>query len=961
MKLVSWNVNGLRAAWNHGLSSFLSKYDADIYAFQETKVNTPFLMAEVEGYEAYWSFCDRKGYSGTMVLTRTKPINVFTDFCTCDEFNTEGRIITLEFDNFYLVNCYVPNSQASERRKDYRVEWDGYMSRYLLNLKQHKSVVVCGDFNVPISDKDIYGESYWQEWNTEGFQSEERDNLITLVNNGFVDTYRYIHPDEENRFTWWSNRLKKRDENKGWRLDYFFVSEDLCPFVEESNMLSDVYGSDHCPVMMEINLSENEKTERVPLREGRYTYQDLINFQELKIPYQHIKYTDLTKLWNSIDWKEAELNLQNMQMALAKSAYTGSPDLIDKWQKRIVMSINAKLLAVRHVSSTSAGAGVDKVKWSTPHEKMTAALSLDSKGYKAMPDRLLVIKSKNGKQRHIHIETYYDRAMQTLYSYALDPIAESWGDRKSFSYRKGRSAYDMHEYIKIAFSGENAPEWVLIADVKKCYENINHEWILRNIPMAKNVLSEFLNAGYVFAGDLFPMEVGVGIGCSISPIIANMSLNGLQEYIFSQLYPNGDIDYSNGNLLRYADDIIVAARTKETAENIKIIIKEFLRERGLQLSEEKSKIIHIKEGFTFMSRQYEKRGNDLIAKPSDYAIERFMTSLKDTISDYKGSQKSLIDKVNRKIDGWVTYHKITEADEAFRKMDVYVSALLLELCEKKHPKWNRERILEKYWYCDYQGRHYYALPNKREVRVKFMSDTLFYPYLPIKTGNNPYIDIEYFENRTNERQISSVTGVYRSIWDRQNGRCYYCGKPILRDEPKCLIEVDERKTSMVKRNAYIHKRCMDCSYEYIDLEYPPVSLNDLTDVLLRLDSPKKSVEDKHYALSEYFRQSDKHSITLTFREIENIIGDRLGNTAFRKEYWYRTGYGCISQCWLDNGYEIRNLYLEKKKRVVFRLTNPSKNTSSIVLPEVLRYQRVPVEAKYELENYFKYIIKKYGL
>ncbi len=962
MKLVSWNVNGIRAAWNHGLSSFLQKCDADIYAFQETKVNEPYFLAELEGYEAYWSFCDkRKGYSGTLVLTKTKPIDVTYDFGMCDDFNTEGRIITLEFENFYFINCYVPNSQSSERRKDYRAEWDRYLLQYLLHLKHHKSVIICGDFNVPISDKDIYDESNWQEWNSEGFQSEERDNLLSIVNNGFVDTYRYIYPEEANRFTWWSTRLQKRNENRGWRLDYFLVTDDLCPFVTESTMLSDVYGSDHCPVLMEINISENEKNERIPVRQGKYTYQDLLNFQTNKIAYQHIKFTDMTKLWNSIDWDEAEQQLQNMQMALAKSAYTNSPELIDKWQKRIVTSINSKLLAVRHVCSTSAGAGVDKVKWTTPHEKMSAALSLDSKGYHAMPDRMLVIRSKNGKQRHIHIETYYDRAMQTLYSYSLDPVAESWGDRKSFSYRKGRSAYDMHEYIKIAFSGEDAPEWVLIADVRKCYENISHEWILKNIPMAKSVLSEFLNAGYVFAGELFPMEVGVGIGCTISPIIANMVLDGLQNHLFSMLYPNGDIDYSDGNLLRYADDIIVSARTQETAEKCKLIIKGFLRERGLQLSEEKSKISHIDEGFTFMSRTYEKRGNMLIARPSDAAIERFMASLKDTISNHGGSQKSLIEKVNRKIDGWVTYHKITEADFAFRKMDVYISALLLELCEKKHPKWSRERILEKYWYVDYQGRHYYALPNKREIRIKFMADTLFYSYIPIKTGFNPYIDYDYFEKRTAERQIQSVTGIYRSIWNRQEGKCYYCGKPIYNDEPKTLIVSDERKTSIVKRHAYIHKKCMDCSFEYVDVDNIPSSLTELTDLLLKLDNPKSSTTSKFYELADYFRMCDKNTITLTFRQIEDIIGERLGNTAFRKEYWYRTGFGNISQCWLDNGYSIKNLHLDKRKRVVFRLNDTSKNTSSLIIPETLKYQRIPVEAKYELDNFMQYIVKKYGL
>ena len=961
MKIVSWNVNGIRAAWNHGLSGLFPKQNADIYAFQETKIDEPFLMAELEGYEAYWSFCDsRKGYSGTLVLTKQKPIKVTYSF-DGNDFDTEGRIITLEYDDFYFVNCYVPNSQSSSRRKDYRADWDRCLLLYLLELKRHKSVIVCGDFNVPISDEDIYDESNWQEWNAEGFQSEERDNLLGIANAGFVDTYRYIHPDTKNCFTWWSNRLRKRDENKGWRLDYFFVTEDLCPFVVESNMLSDVYGSDHCPIVMDITISESEKTEELPIRQGRYTYQDLLDFQEKKIPFHDIKFTDMTKLWNSIDWEYAELQLQKMQEALAKSAYTNSPDLIEKWQRRIVNSINAKLLAVKYVCSTSAGAGIDRVKWSTPHEKMSAALSLNPRGYKAMPDRLLLIRSKNGKQRRIHIETYYDRAMQTLYAYALDPVAESWGDRKSFAYRKGRSAYDMHEYIKIAFSGDDAPEWAVIADVTKCYENISHDWIMENIPMPKGVLSEFIHAGYVFGGQIFPTEVGVGIGCSISPIVANMVLDRLQEEIFEKLYPYGEIDYQNGNLLRYADDIIVSVRSEETGIKVLDIIKNFLRERGLKISTEKSKVIPVNNGFTFMSRAYTKRGNQLTAEPSTEAIERFMASLKDTVSDYKGSQKSLIEKLNRKIDGWVTYHKITEADSAFRKMDVYLSALLLELCEQKHPKWARDKILSKYWYVDYRGRHYYALPDKREIRVKFMADTLFYPYTPVKTNLNPYIDIDYMESRDAERKIQSVTGIYRSIWERQQGKCFYCGKAINRDDSKGLIEIDSSKASFVKRNAYVHKRCMDCSFEYVDVEYAPVSLDELRDLLLKLDNPTSNSQKSFYSLSEFFRTCDKNSVTLTFKQIEELIGQELGNSALRKEFWYRTGLGTISQCWLDNGYIIKALHLEDRRRVVLWLTGENKNTSSLAIPEVLKYQRIPVEAKYELENYFQYIIKKYGL
>ncbi len=961
MKILSWNVNGLRASWNHGLSALLQNTIADIYAFQETKVSEPFTVVELEGYEAYWSYCERKkGYSGTLVLTKFKPLSVSYELIN-PLFDTEGRIITLEFDTFFFVNCYVPNSQGSERRKDYRNEWDEQLHQHLLKLKRKKPVVICGDFNVSLSDEDIYESSSWQEKNAIGFLSEERDNLLKIIDSGFVDSYRLLHPDDKDKFTWWSNRLHKRNENKGWRLDYFFVTEGLSEDLRDAQILDTVYGSDHCPITIDINLVVEEKVDVVNVRQRACTYKDLLELQEKKIPLSQAHFSNLDALWKSIDWEMAESNLANMQMALAKAAYTNSFSLIEKWQKKIAYSIDAKLLAVRHVCETAAGSGVDRIIWTTAEDKMHAALTLTSKNYHAMPSRLLLIRSKNGKQRHIHIETYYDRAMQTLYSYALDPIAESWGDRKSFAYRKGRSAYDMHQYIVAAFSGEDAPEWAVIADVTKCYENISHEWILKRIPLVYSVLKEFLGAGYIFAGELFPMDVGIGIGCTISPIIANMSLDGLQEYIYKRLYPDGDIDYLDGNLLRYADDIIVSARSESRAMLIKHIVQEFLDERGLELSAEKSKIINVNDGFTFMSRTYEKKNNELFARPSDQSIERFMGSMKELIEGYKGSQKSLIESINKKIDGWVTYHKITDADDAFRKMDVYITALLIELCEQKHPKWVREKIISKYWYKDHDGRNYYSLPNKREIRVKFLTDTLYYRYKPVKTNFNPYIDLDYMESRSHDRQIHSASGIYRSIWNRQNGRCYYCGHPILADEVKTLVEVDASQNSFVRRMAYVHKRCIFGSFEVVDTDTAPSSMDDVMDLLLKLDGEKTVIAQKNYLLSEYFRASDKFSITLTFKQIEAIMDCQLGTSALRKEFWYRTGFGSISQCWIENGYEIYNLVLEGKRRVTFRLTSGNKQTSSLEIPEVLKYKRIPLDAKYELENYFDYIMKKYGL
>ena len=965
MRIISWNVNGIRASWSHGLSDFLDRYKADIYAFQETKTDEVIPMIEKAGYYAYWSFCTkRKGYSGTLCLTKRKPLNV-TYTMGVPDFDTEGRLITLEFEDFFFVNTYFPNSQHSEKRCDYRAMWDFLIIQYLMQLRYQKPVVMCGDFNVTVSDRDIYQENKWVQKNAEGFVSDERESLEAIINTGYVDTYRLKHPDEEGKYTWWSNRLFKRRENKGWRLDYFLVSEKLRSKVMESTMLTEVYGSDHCPIVLDLDtgIKKPQTKDTFGLFQLSYTYDDLLRYEANGVPMDYVKRTDMTTLWESIDWDAAEKHLEAMQMALAKSAYSRDPDRIEKWQKRIVYSIDAKLLAVRHVCASSPGAGVDMIKWKTPHEKMSAALSLTSKGYKAMPSRLLLVKSKNGKQRRIHIETYYDHAMQCLYAFALDPIAESWGDRKSYAYRKGRSTFDMNEHIKNSLSGENAPEWVFIGDIRKCYENISHDWIMKNIPMSQYVLKQFLEAGYVFAGEMFPMDTGIGIGCSISPIIANMTLDGMQDYVYSRLYPEGgEIDYANGNMVRYADDVLFTARTRETAQRIRDIVAEFLNERGLELSIEKCRIVNINETFDFMSRTYFKRNGQVFTKPSTPAMERFMTTMRETIENYTGSQKSLIEKINQKIDGWATYHKTGEADFEFRKMDIYINALLLDLSESKHPKWPREKVIDKYFMLDAKGRHRYALPNKKEVMVKALGDTILINYFPAKTKFNPYIDLEYLEIRTQDRQKKNVTGLYRTIWERQEGRCYYCGHRILFDEEKTVIEAEPDKARMALRMAYVHNRCIDSTVDYIDSEIPPSSINDVMELLEDLSEEKKPQGQKYMALSEYFRTCTKNSVTLTLKEIEDIMGDSLGLTSQRKEFWYRTGQGSISQCWLDNGYEIKTLHLEdERQRVTFRLTSRSKNTASIEIPEVLLYGRVPNDAKYEVENYLKHIVKKYGL
>ena len=251
MKFISWNVNGIRACLQKGFLDYFNEVDADIFCLQETKCQEGQVSLDLPGYHQYWNYAERKGYSGTAIFTKQEPLSVAYGMGIA-EHDTEGRVITLEFEKFFFVTVYTPNAQSELARIDYRMQWEDAFRAYLKGLEDTKPVIVCGDLNVAHKEIDLKNPK--TNRGNAGFSDEERGKFGELMDAGFIDTFRYFYPTLEGAYSWWSYRFKAREKNAGWRIDYFLVSQDLKDALVDSQIHKDILGSDHCPVMLEINL-----------------------------------------------------------------------------------------------------------------------------------------------------------------------------------------------------------------------------------------------------------------------------------------------------------------------------------------------------------------------------------------------------------------------------------------------------------------------------------------------------------------------------------------------------------------------------------------------------------------------------------------------------------------------------------------------------------------------------------
>lgn len=478
--------------------------------------------------------------------------------------------------------------------------------------------------------------------------------------------------------------------------------------------------------------------------------------------------------WNSINWKAVYKRISKLQTRITKATQRGNRNLVKKLQYLLTSSFDAKLLAVRKVTSNKGKrtSGVDRQLWSTPTAKYKAALSLNTKGYKASPlKRIYIEKKGKKKKRPLGIPTMYDRAIQALYAMALDPIAETTADNVSFGFRRKRSAHDAAQHIFNYSARNKGPQWILEGDIKGCFDNINHQWLTENIPIDERVLKQLLKAGFIYKRQLFPTDQGTPQGGILSPIMANITLDGIEKKIKETYWitPKGTIDAGYNkhkvNYTRYADDFIVSADSMETLNEIKEIITHHLTQRGLTLSEEKTRITNITNGFDFLGWNFRKYNGRIYIKPSINSIKKMKETIDTMIKTHQGkSQTELIKSLNPIITGWTNYHCKVCAKKTFTQIDNYIFLKLWKWAKRRHSNKSRKWIKNRYWQRTLFRNWLFSDGN---IQLKQASQTKIIRHRIIKFEAHPYLPqyqrYYYYRNKLRvqeENNYEAANGIF---------------------------------------------------------------------------------------------------------------------------------------------------------------------------------------------------------
>ncbi|WP_321919117.1 group II intron reverse transcriptase/maturase [Paraburkholderia tropica] len=502
--------------------------------------------------------------------------------------------------------------------------------------------------------------------------------------------------------------------------------------------------------------------------------------------------------WYAIDWRRVERNVRGMQIRIAKATREGDWRRVKALQRMLTRTLSAKLHAVRRVTQNQGArtAGVDRELWDSPESRWEAVGKLKRRGYKPLPLRRVFIPKANGKVRPLGIPTMRDRAMQALYLLALEPVAESRSDPNSYGFRINRSTADAMSQIFVAMSQKGSARWVLEADIKGCFDYINHDWLVNHVLMDKGILRKWLKAGLIYKGQLQATETGTPQGGIISPTLANVTLNGLERELIAQLVAKFGIAKAKKlkvNVVRYADDFVITGDSQEVLEReVRPWVEAFLAVRGLRLSEEKTRIAHIDDGFDFLGWNFRKYSGKLLIKPSKKNAQAFYRKVSETISGNKTvRQEDLIHLLNPMLRGWALYHSPVVAKQAYSRMESLVFRRLWWWSKRRHPNKGAGWVRKKYFHSDGDRTWIFAVPVVRDDGSKGLNelyqlrDTAIRRHRKIKGDFNPF-DPEWEQYGEQLRQ-ARMEGSMRhrkqwvSLYMSQGGLCAHCGGALTKE------------------------------------------------------------------------------------------------------------------------------------------------------------------------------------
>jgi RNA-directed DNA polymerase len=508
--------------------------------------------------------------------------------------------------------------------------------------------------------------------------------------------------------------------------------------------------------------------------------------------------------WDSIDWDLAHRVVKRLQVRIAKATREGRWRRVKALQWLLTHSYAAKLLAVKKVTTNRGKRtpGVDGVLLKTPDDKAAMAYSLKRVGYQALPLRRIYISKSNGKLRPLGIPVMKDRCMQALHTMALLPMSEIKADWNSYGFRPERCTADAIETLFLHLSKKDAPQWILEGDIKGCFDNISHEWMLKNICCDTKILRRWLQAGYMEKAALFPTERGTPQGGIASPTLANLVLDGIEDLLgrkFKSVNRYGRSRQQSPwgiHFVRYADDFVVIGKSKDVLEmQAYPMIEEFLNERGLELSKEKTKITHISEGFDFLGQnvrkyRFGKSNPKLFIKPSNKSIKTFLIGIRETIKLMAtASQEDLIRKLNPKIQGWANYHRSVVSKDIYKKVDYEIWKALRSWAIRRHRNKSKTWVQAKYFRKIKERNQCFSCTVKDEktkatavITLKFSLDTPIRRYAKIRGEATPFDPNyeAYFENRMSLKMANNKEGRRKvgALWKRQKGCCSICGERI---------------------------------------------------------------------------------------------------------------------------------------------------------------------------------------